>query len=307
MAETVSLPAQDGDSPRGIAFALAAYLLWGILPVYFKALEHVPTLEVLAHRILWSVPVALAVLIWLGRTADLRTALRSPRMLAMGALTAALVSLNWGFYVYAVQSGQTLEAALGYYINPLVTVLMGRLLLNERLDRLQWLSIALAGAAVVVLTVEAGRVPLLALTLTLTWALYAYFKKSLPLGPNQGFALEVILLAPLALAWLVWQMAAGQPAFVAGGLSTTVLLAGAGLVTAVPLMIYANGAKLLRLATIGVMQYITPTIVFLTAVFAFGEPFGTARAIAFPMIWAALALYTVALVRQARHRARERR
>lgn len=300
MTATVSMPAQGGDSPRGFAFALAAYLMWGFLPVYMKALADVPTLEVLAHRVLWSVPVALAVLVWLGRTSDLRAALRSPKMLAMAALTAALISVNWGLYVYAVQSGQAMEAALGYYINPLFSVLLGRVLLGERLDRLQWLSVLLAAAAVVLLTVETGRVPYLAIGMMLSWGFYAYFKKSLPLGPNQGFTLEVILLTPFALAWMVWLLASGQAIFLNGDSTTTALLVGAGVVTAVPLMVYANGAKLLRLATIGIMQYITPTLIFLTAVFAFGEPFGQARAIAFPMIWAALAMYTYALIRQSR-------
>ena len=300
MTATISPPLKGGDSPRGFAFALAAYLMWGFLPIYMKALADVPTLEVLAHRVIWSVPVALAVLVWLGRTADLRAALRSPSMLAMAALTAGLISVNWGLYVYAVQSGQAMEAALGYYINPLFSVLLGRLLLGERLDRLQWVAVALAAVAVGVLTVDAGRIPFLALGMMLSWGFYAYFKKSLPLGPNQGFTLEVILLTPFALAWMAWLAGTDGAIFLNGDMSTTALLIGAGVVTAVPLMVYANGAKLLRLATIGVMQYITPTLIFLTAVFAFGEPFGQARAIAFPMIWGALALYTFAMIRQLR-------
>lgn len=300
MADTVLQPARDGDSPRGFAFALAAYLMWGVLPLYMKALADVPTLEVLAHRVLWSLPVALAILVWLGRTADLRAALASPRMLAMATLTAALISVNWGLYVYAVQSGQAMEAALGYYINPLFSVLLGRVLLGERLDRLQWLSVALAATAVSILTVESGRVPLLAISMMLTWGFYAYFKKSLPLGPNQGFTLEVILLTPFALGYAVWLAATGKAVFLNGDGSTTALLVGAGLITAVPLMLFGNGAKLLRLTTIGIMQYITPTMIFLTAVFLFGEPFGRANAIAFPIIWAALVIYSIALVRQVR-------
>lgn len=303
MADPVPQTAQGGDSPRGFAFALAAYLMWGFLPVYMKALAPVPTLEVLAHRVIWSVPMALAILIWLGRTADLRAALRSPRMLAMATLTATLISLNWGLYVYSIQSGQAMEAALGYYINPLFSVLLGRVLLGERLDRLQWLAVALASAAVIVMTLEAGRVPLLAISMMLTWGFYAYFKKSLPLGPNQGFTLEVILLLPFALGYAVWSGATGRAVFLNGDWGLTALLIGAGIVTAVPLMAYANGAKLLRLTTIGIMQYITPTMIFATAILAFGEPFDQARAIAFPMIWAALVLYTLALMRQNRRQA----
>lgn len=290
----------SGDSPRGFAFALAAYVMWGFLPLYMKLLAHVPTLEVLAHRVLWSVPVALVILVWLGRTGDLRRAMAAPRMLAMAGVTALLVSFNWGVYVYAIQSGQALEAALGYYINPLFSIFLGRVLLGERLDRLQWAAVALATVAVGVLTWETGRLPVVALALTLSWGFYAYFKKSLPIGPNQGFALEVLLLLPIALGFVVWLASRGQAMFLQGVVSDDLLLIGCGVITAVPLMVYANGAKLLRLSTIGIMQYIAPTMIFLTAVFWFGEPFGSARAVAFPMIWAALVLYTVALIRKAR-------
>lgn len=292
----------SGDSLKGFGFALAAYLLWGFLPLYMKALASVPTLEVLAHRILWSIPVALAILVWLGRTDDLRAALRRPRLLAMAAITAALISVNWAIYVWAIQSGHALDAALGYYINPLFSVLLGAVLLRERLSRAQWAAIALAAVAVAMLTWEQGRLPVVAISLTLTWGFYAYFKKSLPLGPNQGFTLEVLLLSPFAAGYVIWLAATGQSSFASGPVSVTALLVGCGVVTAVPLMLYANGAKLLRLSTIGIMQYIAPTMIFLTAVFLFGEPFGQARAIAFAMIWAALAIYTWSLIAQARQR-----
>lgn len=294
------MAAPSVDTPRGFAFALAAYLFWGALPVYMKAMSHIPTLEVLAHRVIWSVPVALAVLVWLGRTADLRSAIRDRRMLGMAMVTASLVSVNWGIYVYAIQSGQALEAALGYYINPLFSVMMGAALLGERLDRLQWLAVALAAVAVAVLTWETGRLPLVALALTVSWGFYAYFKRSLPIGPNQGFTLEVILLAPFALGYALWLNAQGGALFLHGSVADTALLLGCGVVTAIPLMVYANAAKGLRLSTIGIMQYLTPTLVMLVAVFVFDEPFGTARAVAFPVIWMALALYSIALIRKAR-------
>lgn len=280
--------ASTGDTGRGFGLALAAYVLWGGLPVYFKALEAVPTGEVIAHRIVWSVPVALAVLVWLGRTADLRRALVSPRMLGMGLMTSALIAVNWGVYVWAVQSGRTVEAALGYYINPIFSILLGRLLLGERLMARQWAAVGLAGLAVAVLTWEAGTLPAVALALTVSWGFYAYLKRALPIGPNQGFALEVILLTPPALAWLVW---VGGGAAAGGDPVTLALLCAAGLVTAVPLMLYANGAKGLRLSTIAVMQYLTPSLVFLVAVLGFGEPFGGARLAAFALIWAAMVLY----------------
>jgi chloramphenicol-sensitive protein RarD len=283
------------DSLRGFGFALMAYLLWGFLPLYMKAMAHIPPAEVVAHRVIWSVPIAGAVLWWLGRTGDLRTALRSPRMIGMGMLTAALISVNWGIYVWAIGAGRALDAALGYYINPLFSVFLGAVLLGERLGRAQVAAIALAACAVVILTVAQGAVPVVALSLTLSWGFYAYLKKSLPLGPNQGFMLEVLILLPFALGYVGWVVAQGTSHF-GGAAADTWLLLGCGIVTAAPLMIYANGAKLLRLTTIAMMQYIAPTMIFLTAVFWFGEPFGAARAVAFPMIWAALVIFTAALV-----------
>lgn len=299
----IQAPKND-DSLAGFGFALSAYLLWGFLPLYMKALAHVSPSEVIAHRVLWSVPVAGLILVALGRTADLRAALRSPRMVAMAVVTAALISLNWGIYVWAIGSGQALEAALGYYINPLFSVLIGAIVLRERLSPTQWLAIGLAAVAVTILTVEAGRLPIVALALTLTWGGYAFLKKSLPIGPNQGFMLEVLLLTPPALFYVIWLAVRGESHFLQGVPFDTVMLLGCGVVTTVPLVLYANGAKLLRLSTIAIMQYITPTMIFLTAVFVFGEPFGSARALAFPMIWAALALYTGAMLRQSRKRRR---
>ncbi|MEM6898124.1 MAG: EamA family transporter RarD, partial [Pseudomonadota bacterium] len=255
-----------------------------------------------AHRIIWSLPVAGGVLIALGRTDTLRAALRDPRALAMAAGTATLISINWAVYVYAIASGQAVQAALGYYINPLFSVLIGAVFLRERLDALQWAAIALACCAVAVLTIDAGEVPLIALVLMLSFGFYALAKKQLPIGPNQGFLLEVLILSPPALGYVIWLEASGTGAFFAAP-STTALLLGCGVVTAVPLMLYANGAKRLKLSTIGILQYIAPTMILAIAVFAFGEPFGQARAVAFPMIWLALVLYSVSLfkgVRRAR-------
>ena len=297
---------KNEDSPLGFAYALTAYFLWGFMPIYMKALSQIPTLEVLAHRVIWSVPVSVLVLVLLRRTDDLRAALRSWRLLGMAAMTAALISVNWGVYVWSIQTGHALDAALGYYINPLFSVFLGAVLLKEKLSGAQKAAIALAALAVVILTISAGRLPVVALSLTLTWGLYAYLKKRLPLGPNQGFALEVLILAPAALAyagWLHWQ---GTALFLNGNLQDDLLMIGLGLVTAGPLLVYANAAKLLRLSTIGILQYIAPTMIFLTAVFWFDEPFGQDRMIAFPMIWAALVIYTASLIQQSRAKERAR-
>jgi len=288
---------ENRDTPQGLAFAISAYVMWGFLPFYMKAVAHIPAAEVVAHRVLWSVPVAGLLLILLKRTKDLRAALASPRTLLMGCLTAALISVNWGIYVWAIASGNALEAALGYYINPLFSIALGAILLRERLALAQLVAIALAALAVLVLTYEAGRLPWVAVGLTLSWGFYAFFKKQLPVGPNQGFLLEVLILTPPALAYLAYASSQGTVHFSGWDVP---LLMGAGLVTAVPLITFANGAKLLRLSTTGILQYIAPTMIFLIAVFAFGEEFGGARLIAFPMIWAALVIYSVPLVRELR-------
>ncbi len=291
------MPRENIDTPQGLAFAISAYVLWGFLPLYMKLVAHIPAAEVVAHRVLWSVPVAGLLLVIMGRTKELRAALKSPRTLGMACVTAALISVNWGIYVWSIATGHALDAALGYYINPLFSIALGAVLLRERLTPTQLLAIGLAAAAVVVLTVEAGRLPWVAIALTLSWGFYAFFKKQLPVGPNQGFMLEVLILTPPALGYLAYMSVTGGTHF--QGVDIWLLM-GCGLVTAVPLIVYANGAKLLRLSTIGILQYIAPTMIFLIAVFVFGEEFGRARMIAFPMIWAALVIYSIPLIRQLR-------
>ena len=292
----------NDDTLRGFGFALVAYLLWGFLPLFMKELAHIPPTEVVAHRIIWAVPIALVVL-WLGgQMGDLKRALGTPRMLAMGAVTATLISVNWGLYVWAIGSGHALEAALGYYINPLFSIFLGSVLLGERMNRVQKAAVALVAVAVAVMTWEAGKLPLVALGLTVTWGFYAYFKRSLPIGANQGFMLEVLILLVPAVVYVAAVGAAGQGHFMAGVGRDTGLLLLCGVVTAAPMMIYANGAKGLRLSTIGIMQYIAPTMIFLSATFIFHEPLGQVQFMAFVMIWAALALYTGAMIRGGRGR-----
>lgn len=278
------------DDPRGFVYALLTYLLWGFLPFYMKAVAHVPVLEVVVHRVLWSVPIAGVVLLALGRTADIAAALRSPRTLAMAALTAGILTVNWGTYIWAIIAGRTVEAALGYYINPLMSMFLGAVLLGERFSRLQLAALALAVVAVVLLTVEAGGLPWVSLVLAVTFAVYGFLRKTLPVGPAQGFFLEVLLLSAPALAFAAWLQITGEGHFLDSGADTALLML-AGPVTAVPLLLYAFGAKLLRISTIGLMQYISPTMIAVIGVFAFGEPFGPGRMVAFALIWAALALY----------------
>ena len=289
---------QTGDTATGFAYAVGAYLMWGFLPLYMKAMDHIPPPEIIAHRILWSVPIAGLILVVLGRTGDVLGALRTPRMVGMAAVTAALISVNWGVYVWAIANDRALDAALGYYINPLFSVALGAIMLREKLAATQWIAVGLAGVAVAILTVAAGVLPWGALVLMTTFGIYGFLRKTLPIGPNQGFLLEVLLLCPLALAYILWL--GGDGHFTKPGGWDWLLLIGSGAVTAIPLMLYANGAKGLRLSTIGILQYIAPTMILLIAVFVFHEPFGLARAIAFPLIWAALILYTLSMIRTAR-------
>ncbi|CAN7439425.1 EamA family transporter RarD [Mesorhizobium sp. LjNodule214] len=296
VTETAHLD-DDAKARRGFMLALGAYLLWGTLPFYMKAVAHLPLIEVIAHRIVWSVPIAAAVLVWAGRTADFKAAIRSPRSIAMAALTATLISVNWGIYVWAIAVDRTVETALGYYINPLVVVVVGAVLLGERLDRLQIAAVVLAAVAVTVLTIEGGKLPWVSLALAFSFAAYGFFRKTLPIGPSQGFLLEVLLLSVPALCYIAYLIATGQDHFVSSTANDTALLVGCGPVTAVPLLLFAFGARLLRLSTIGIMQYIAPTMVFLIAVLVFGEPFGGTQAMAFALIWTALAMYSWSMFR----------
>ena len=285
------------DSPRGLSFAIGAYLIWGLMPLYLYTLRDVPAGEVVAHRVLWSLPIALIVLRQNGQLGTVAATLRRPRLVAMAGLTATLITVNWLTYVWAVTHGQTVEAALGYYINPLFSIFLGWALLGERLSRPQLAAISLAVLAVVLLTTAAGGLPVVALTLTVTWGVYAYCKRRLPLPPNEGFTVEVLLLFLPAAGYLLWLEWTGAGHF-GRDAGESLLLVGTGVITAVPLMLYANGAKLLRLSTIAVLQYLAPTMVFLIAVVIFHEPFAGVRLIAFPLIWAALVLYTATLIRR---------
>lgn len=281
----------SADARRGFFYAFSAYLLWGFLPLYMKAVSHIPPIEIVAHRVVWSVPVAGLVLLLLGRTGDIKTAFKQPRTLMMAALTAGIITVNWGVYVWAIAADRAVETALGYYINPLVSMMFGALFLKERFTRLQLVALLLATSAVVVLTVDAGGLPWVSLILAFSFAIYGFLRKTLPVGPSQGFFLEVLILSVPCLAYLIWLQTRGEGHFLDNNYNMLMLLAS-GVVTAVPLILFAFGAKLLRISTIGIMQYIAPTMIALIGVFVFGEPFGTGRMIAFALIVSALALYT---------------
>ncbi|GLU26950.1 EamA family transporter RarD [Brucella sp. NBRC 12950] len=292
MTEQTLSGGQLSDGSRGFMMAMGAYGLWAILPFYLKALSHLPALEIVAHRVIWSVPVAAILLLFIGQFRTILDALRKPRMLAMAALTAALITVNWSVYVWAVAHDQIIGAALGYYINPLFNVVLGGLFLGERLSKVQYVAVGFAFAAVLVLTLNAGGLPWVSLVLPLTFGLYGFFRKSLPMPPLQGFTLEVVILSIPALGYVFWLMANGQDHFFSGTMSNVSLLLLAGPFTAIPLILYAGGAKLLRYTTLGLMQYLTPTLLFIFAIFIFHEPFSNAQLVAFVLIWTGLIIYT---------------
>jgi len=283
----------------GFTLGLAAYGLWGVLPIYFKAIAAVPAVDIVAHRILWSLPF-LAVLITLARGWDkVRAAIRRPRTLAMLTLTALLIGGNWLLYVVAVTSGHILAASFGYYLNPLANVLLGRFVLKERLSRLQWAAVAIAAAGISVLAAGALGQLWISLTLCVTFALYGLLRKVVEADAVTGLAIETGILFPFALAWLGWLALAGQPVMGFTHLQSALLLL-AGIVSTTPLLLFTAAARRLPYSTLGMLQFLAPTLQFLIAVLLYGEPFTAANAIAFAAIWTALVLYVIAMLRAPR-------
>ena len=289
----------DGSARQGFALGVAAYGLWGGLPIYFKALRSIDSVDIVAHRIVWSAPVLTALLSYSGTWGEVRDALRNSRVVVLLTVTALLIGGNWLLYVYAVNSGHILAGSLGYYLNPLANVLLGRIVLKERLSWLQWTAVALAGAGITALAIGALSQLWISLILCVSFATYGLLRKIAPVDAVAGLAIETAILFPFAAGWLLWGLAAGTPIFGASALHV-VLIAFAGIVTATPLLLFTAAAKRLRYSTLGMLQFLAPTLQFLLAVSIYGEPFTRAHAIAFGAIWTALALYVLAILRHAR-------
>ena len=277
----------------GVFYAVLAYTAWGFLPVFFKQLIQVNAFEIVLHRMVWSVVFLLCVLTVLKRWAWLRSVARQPRVLLAFAVSALLLSANWSVYVWAVQNAHVLDASLGYFILPLVNVALGFAFLNERPRPVQWLAVALAAAGVLWLTLQAGRLPWVALLLAITFGIYGLLRKLAKLGALEGLTLETLLLSPFAVGLLAWWAWHGQGALVQGDAATLGWLLLAGPLTAIPLLLFAAGARRLPMATLGILQYISPSLQMLLGVWLYGEAFEPARAIGFYLIWLALVLYSV--------------
>lgn len=278
--------------PAGLVYAIAAYGAWGFLALYFKAIKSVPPLEILAHRIVWSVAMLLVLATLLRRWQPIAETLRARRTLLLLSASTVLIAANWFLFIWAVTTGHVLEASLGYFINPLVSVVLGRLFLGEHLRRIEWASVAIAAIAVLWLSFSVGVVPSLSLLLALTFGFYGFVRKRAHVSSIDGLLVETVFLLPLALGFLVWRAHEGDIAFGARSRELDLLLLAAGPLTAVPLIWFASAVRRLRLAMIGILQYISPTIQFLFAITVFHEPFDHRRLVAFVFIWIAVAIFT---------------
>lgn len=284
---------------RGLGFGLGAYLIWGFLPLYFLLLAGVTAGEIVADRVVWSLVLLIGILAVAGRFGKLLAVLRNPRTLGLLTISAALISVNWLIYIWAVQNGHVLAASLGYFLNPLVNVLLGVVVLGERLKRMQMAAVVLAAAGVAVLTSGAGPGLWISLSLAFSFGLYGLVRKIAPVESLEGLTVETALLTPFALAYMAWL--ASNDALVFGdapGLTALLVLAGA--VTAVPLLLFAGAARRLPYSTLGLLQYLAPTLQFLLAITVFGEAMTTAHIVCFALIWSGLALYVLSSVRKPR-------
>ena len=277
----------------GVIYAALAYTAWGLLPIFFKQLSHVSAFEVVAHRMVWALLFLLCVLLLLKRWSWLRDLTRQPKVLLSFGVSALLLSVNWSVYVGAVQNAHVIDASLGYFILPLVNVAFGYIFLKERPRRVQWLALALAATGVLWLTLQAGRLPWIALLLAATFGIYGLLRKLAPLGALEGLTLETLLLSPFALGMLAWWAWHGQGALVQADAQTMAWLLLAGPLTAIPLLLFAAGARRIPMATLGILQYISPSLQLLVGVWLYDEVLAPVRAIGFCLIWVALVVYSV--------------
>jgi chloramphenicol-sensitive protein RarD len=283
-------PASASDSRAGVVYATACYIIWGIIPIYWRWLEHVPPFELVIHRILWCFATVLLVVALQRRLSIIGAVFRNKKLLGTLALTSVLISINWGIYIWCIASEQLVEASLGYYINPLVSVALGVVLLGERMTNLRLAAVALATIAVVLQTFTLGHFPWIALTLAFSFGLYGYFRKIVPVEAVEGLLIETIILFPIVTSFIMVWTIDGTGTFPAPDLLTNVLLVIGGPLTALPLALFSAGARRIRLSTLGFLQYLSPSITLVLATVYWGEPFTVLHAITFGLIWLALAL-----------------
>jgi chloramphenicol-sensitive protein RarD len=293
----------DAESRIGLISALTAFLLWGLAPIYFKFLGHVRADEIIAHRIVWSVVFLGLVLLIRDRGQVLKKIRIPPRMLAILGVSSALILANWLIFVFAVNSDRVLSTSLGYFINPLVNVFLGMLIFRERLSPIQGLAVTIAAFGTLYMAVQVGTIPWISLSLAFSFGFYSVVRKLTDVGPMIGLFWETLLAIPLALGWMLWLRSSGTLTFDPAETASALLLMGTGLVTVIPLLLFAAAVRRLPLSTMGILQYLAPSMTFILAVFVYNEPFTIDHAITFGCIWLALVLYTYSSV-QIRRRTR---
>lgn len=287
-----SQPPTTASAQKGALAATTCYFLWGLVPLYWKQLAAVNPLELVAHRHIWSLALLIGLISLQGNFRDLATALRSGATLKNQLVSALLLTGNWLIYVWGVNTGHVIETSLGYFLVPLVNVAAGRFVLHEHLRRAQWLAIGLAAGGVTWMIVQAGRPPWIALAVAFTWGGYSLMRKRSTLGAITGLTVETILLAPCALIFLAWQHHTGASALGRVDLSSHLLILSSGVITAIPLLLFGYGAQRIRLSTLGLLQYLAPSVQLVLGIWVYHESFSHSRALAFSFIWAALVLYT---------------
>ena len=292
---TLKMEQKNNDTRKGLVNIIQAYLFWSILPMFWKLLKHVPSEEVLAHRIFWAF-IIITIMLLFSRKLEVKSIFKNRKLIRALVLTSILIGFNWGLFVYAVNSDQILEASFGYFINPLVSVLLGVIILKERLDPLKVLALLLAIGAVVYMSIDFGKLPLISLGLAFAFGFYGLLKKITPISSLQGLAIETLLLSPFCLGFIVYKMIDGTGSLFTHSFYTDVLFVFAGIVTVLPLFWFAKGTKLIPLSTVGFLQYIAPSIMLLIGVFVYAEKFDQTRQISFSIIWVALAIYTYSLI-----------
>ncbi|MFC3033503.1 EamA family transporter RarD [Pseudoalteromonas fenneropenaei] len=291
----------EASEKRGYLLACGAFLMWGLAPIYFKQLQHIAAMEILLHRVVWSVLFMALIIVVIKQWAKVRVVLGSPKLIAMLALTAGLLGFNWGLFIWAVNNHHMLDASLGYYINPLLNVLLGMLFLGERLRKWQAIAVALAATGVIIQVISFGSFPVIAFALAGSFALYGLLRKKLAVESLPGLLLEALLLTPFALLyWFLAEPSSSSDMF-ANDWWTNTLLISAGIVTTLPLLCFTAAAKRIPLSTLGFFQYIGPSLMFILAVVLYGEVFSAERVVTFACIWSALALFSWDSLRQ-RHK-----
>lgn len=293
-------PAPQGQVPNGLVHAIAAYLMWGFVPLFFKLLSNVPPVEVLAQRIIWSLPLCFIIMAARRQMGDYWAALRDWRTLRVMLASAALIAVNWLVYIYAVFSDHVLAASLGYYLNPLINVLLGMLVLRERLSRLQGVAVGIAGVGVVILLAGALDTLWISLLLAFSFALYGLLRKVAPVGSLPGLAVETTVLTPLAAIAALYYIQSGDGAGFGADIPITLLLMASGIVTAIPLLLFATAARRMSYAALGFIQYLAPSIVFLLGLFLFDEPLRPAQLACFLLIWISIAVFSYDMWRKMR-------